>query len=342
VADRELVLRPLPEVELRLTGDEQAARHFAAEYGRAEASEGEHARRPSDGGPSARLNLRFARRMSGEGGEDRHKSVSWRGRLLRVGDAELTLEVALKGYPRWFGLSLVQGFVVEPVLSLLAAERGVVLLPAAGIIRQDGVDLLIGQSRTGKSSLSMRALASGIPILGDDQVVVARDGECIRFPRRLRVYDDLSATAPAAFARLTAGERLQLALRRASRMVTGGRIAPSLAVPIERFGAPIPLSGRLRRVVLLTRTDAQIDLRAEPAGADMAVARALVALESQRQRLHTVIGEEWIDELKRTVDIEAPILGAAFGSVPILAVAVPGGGPSRETVARLSSALGLP
>jgi hypothetical protein len=335
VAASRLTVGILPGIELDVIGDAAAIRHFRAEYW----SGSGHS--PAEAHPPARLPVSFVHGLPADLPSDGHRSVYWQARLDRAGPAGLSLEIALRGWPRWFGLSLVQGYLVEPAVSLLVAESGAVLLPAAGIMREGRVDLLIGRSRSGKSSLSMRALAAGLPILGDDQVHVGRDGVCTRFPRRLRVYDDLAGTAPAAMHRLPGALRTQLAGRRLVRLLTRGRIRPSLAVDIADLGRQVAPPGPLGRIVLLKRV-AGDQMRLRDATADEAVRDSIAALSEQRARLARVLPDQWHTELAATLEGEGRTLSAAFASVPVTAVEVPESSDPGDAVTGLADVLGLP
>ena len=100
--------------------------------------------------------------------------------------------------------------MIEPLLGLFAHAAGHVLLPAAAFGSTSGAILLIGRSRSGKSSLAARAAADGVGVLGDDHVLVAGSGECRAFPRRIRVYSDLAETAPRAYKLLPRSKRAEL------------------------------------------------------------------------------------------------------------------------------------
>ena len=164
-----------------------------------------------------------------------YRSLRWRVALDPLGDGPLRATIDLRGAPRSFGLSLLQGYVVEPLLGLLAPAAGHVLLPAAAVASEGGTLLLIGRSRSGKSSLVARAAAAGTAVLGDDHVLVGQDG-CRAFPRRLRLYPDVAETAPAALASLPARTRALLRALVAERDVQLGKLvhAPSPASEIDR------------------------------------------------------------------------------------------------------------
>ncbi|HVF79946.1 MAG TPA: hypothetical protein VNA28_16760, partial [Solirubrobacteraceae bacterium] len=187
--------RFLPGVDLRLTGDRTTARHYAAEYAGAEVA---------DDGSAVALDVRFAPAAPSDGVriEGGHKTARWTVTAPAPAGGPLRAGIELRGRPRFFGLSLVQGYFVEPLLSVAVARAGHVLLPSAAIGEEGGVLVIMGSSGTGKSSLSARALAAGRPVLGDDQILLDGAGDCRRFPRRMRFYSDLPQTAPAAFARL--------------------------------------------------------------------------------------------------------------------------------------------
>jgi len=288
------------------------------------------------------LTLSFVPRLEDAQGRDRHKSLWWDARLDLADGHPSRLVIALHGRPRWFGLSLVQGYLVEPCLSLLAPADGAVLVPAAGIVRDGGVDLLIGRSRTGKSSLSVRALAAGLPVLGDDQVVVLANGTCLRFPRRLRVYDDLRRTAPRAAAQLPLRYRAGLVARRVARLATGGRVAPSLALPASALGTRATVAAPLRRVILLTR-GAEVDRPTlVEATLDEALARVAEVLGEQRSRLSATIGPSLAPALTTCDQLEATVLRSAFGSASIMAVNVPASMEAGSAVTGLAQLLRLP
>jgi hypothetical protein len=340
VAASRLTVGILPGIELEISGDATAIRHFAAEYG---SGAGE-----SPGAPASevrRLFVSFVQRLPAGLRSDGHRSVHWQARLSRVegsgARADMMLEIALRGWPRWFGLSLVQGYLVEPALSILVAEGGSVLLPAAGIVRDGRADLLIGRSGSGKSSLSVRALMAGLPMLGDDQVHIAGNGLCTRFPRRIRVYDDLVRTAPLAARRLPSGLRLQLGLRSIARRLTWGSVRPSARVDAAQIGGRLAVPTALGRVVLLRRvTGAQ--LRLTDAGADEAVRDSVATLTEQRARLASILPDDWRSGLAATLEKEARTLSAAFASVPVIAVEVPQTNDPASAVSRLARLLTLP
>src|SRR4051794_24445741 len=195
-------------VRLRIDGSRRARDHFEREYGPAAAA---------DGTPQVvadirlRLGTRSATDLPHAGG---HKTARWRVALGDPSEQPLRIAADVSGGPPAFALSLVQGYYVEPLVAVALARAGRAALPSAGVLSPDGAVVVLGRSGTGKSSMSVHALAHGRGILGDDQVVIGDDGGCWPYPRRLRLYPDVRQTAPEAWRRLRASTRRTLRLRR--------------------------------------------------------------------------------------------------------------------------------
>jgi hypothetical protein len=242
--------------------------------------------------------------------------------------------------PRSFGLSLLQGYVVEPLLGLLAPAAGHVLLPSAAIQTGDGALLLIGRSRSGKSSLVARAAASGAAVLGDDHVVIGPDA-CRSFPRRLRLYPDIAETAPAARAALPARTRLSLRALEFLRRASGGLLAPPVRVPVEMIGPVLREPVRLARAIVLERREVP-RLRAEALSRDELVADAMAVLRDQRRALEQVDDPRWRQRLERALAEEELLLNGSFAPVDDLRrLIVPTRLPASESVSAIAAELGI-
>ena len=318
------------DLTLRISGDRAVLRHARREYGPAE--EVETAAAPDvavrfgpvqpqpDTSPDA----------SGRGG---HKTVAWR---VAVGDpgAPLTAAIQTSGWPRSFARSLVQGYVVEPILSVAAARRGMVLVPGAGIGLDEGLVLLLGRSRAGKSTLAARSLAAGRVVLGDDQLFVDANATAWPFPRSLRFYPDLEDTAPTAWSRLPSATRRALRLRGVVATVSRGFVRPSLAVPAAALGRGQGSEpARIARIVLIERDADRSDLTTEPSTPEAAVDWAARLLGEQRERLARLGGSAWAEALERTADSERVLLGRAFAGIAVEHVAIPRAWDARTAVA---------
>lgn len=326
----------LPDLELRVRGDRAALRHFGAEYGDGAVAD--------DGAPVA-VEVRVGRgRGSNRGAavQGGHKTVRWGISVAGPDASTLAMTIDLRGAPRAFGLSLVQGYFLEPLVSVAAARAGHVLLPAAAIGESDGALVLMGVSGTGKSSLSARAIAAGRGVLGDDQILLDQRCRCSRFPRRMRFYPDLRVTAPQAWARLQARPRAGLQTRRALRVLSRGFVAPSLALsPSEiggtRLAGPVPAT----RVVLLERSWQIGGLCHERVDADVATVHALAVLEAQRERFAACAGSAWSEQLAELLMLERSVLERAFASAALERVVIPGAWSAPKAIAALAGELGI-
>ena len=237
---------------------------------------------------------------------------------------------------------LVQGFYLEPALSVAAARRDFVLLPAAALEEDGSAIVVLGRSRSGKSSVMTLALAAGRRVLGDDQVLLGADGTCRAFPRRLRLYPDLRETAPAAFRALPAAARGALWARAAARALSRGWVAPSLAVPSTALGPGAP-EGALpvSRLLLVERVEGVEDVVRGPLDVEAAVGSALAVLDEQRARLAVAAGDAWARALVDTREREADVLRSALAGARLERLRMPAGWPAPRGVAVLAGAVGL-
>lgn len=317
-------------LRLEVRADERTLAHFRAEYGAARA----------DPSPPADLVVTFDRAAGSPGFEGGHRSLRWRVGLDALGNRPAQATIDLRGVPRSFGLSLLQGYVVEPLLGLLAPAAGYVLLPAAAVETNGGALLLIGRSRSGKSSLVARTAASGTAVLGDDHVLVGPDG-CRAFPRRLRLYPDVARTAPAAHAALSARTRLFLQALGFLRTASGGSLAPPVRVPVEMLGTVLSGPVRLARAVVLERREVP-RLSAEALSGDELVAHAMAVLHEQRRALEHVDDPRWRAHLAGVLKKEESLLRKAFATVGQLQrFVVPTRLPADESVAALAAELAI-
>jgi hypothetical protein len=323
-----------PHLCIRICSGRGPRRHFAAEYAGTEVRSGGTAgveiRFDDDGGRAA------ARIVCGG-----YKTVSWVIGLPDAADDVLRASVDLRGWPRSFVLSLVQGFYVEPLLSVAAARKGTVLLPSAGIGERDGALLLLGRSRSGKSTLAARALAGGRPLLGDDQVLIDPAGLCRPFPRRLRFYADLRHTAPTAYGRLAAPARAGLFGRAIVASLTRNYVAPPIRIPPAALGQPgLPRPLPIARVVLVERSD-EPSLEHSDLRLDDAVASAGEILDEQRTYLRDGGGSGWRAALEEIRRREGEIVAAAWSRTSLSRLRVPRAWTAAEAIPRLARELGL-
>ncbi len=306
-------------------------RHFRHEYGPPAA----------DSAAPPALDVVFARSLPDDATvvAGRYKTVRWRVALSDPAEHPLRAAISLAGRPRSFGLSLVQGWFVEALLSLGAARAGQVLLPAAALEDGDGALALMGGSGSGKTSVSIRALAAGRGIVGDDQFLLDAEGRCRRLPRRLRLYSDLPLTAPDAFGRLPARARAALRGREVLRRLSRGSARPSFAVDVALLGRALAGPLELTRLVLIERQQGLDELKTVDTDPEAAVRQALELLDSQRARLPRAGG--WDETLAEVRDTERRTLTAAFAGLPVERLTLPAAWPAPKAVSRLADALGV-
>lgn len=323
-----------PDLRVAIETEDAGIRaHFLAEYGVAET--------PATGQPAdLEIAFRPVTQPQITGG---YKTIRWRVELDPPGDGLLRAAIELSGWPEAFGLSLVQGYFVEPLLSLAAARVGVVLLPCAAIATADhGLTLILGKSRSGKSSLAVRSLPGGAVVFGDDQAFLDAECACSRFPRRMRFYSDLPQTAPRAFARLSPRAKLELRARGVVRALTRGFVAPPVRVPIEALGTAGGLEPTaVRRIVLLERFDGLTAIQQDRVSADETAEFALTLLDEQRQKLAGA-GGEWTGYITTLRSAESATLRSALRVHDVERFRVPMSWGATDALPVLAHLLQLP
>ena len=319
-----------PAVRLRVRGSRRAAAHFALEFG---------PRLEPMPDPQVDLDVEWRAAGRGAGG---YKTARWHVELSHPEDRPLRATIRLSGPPPSFALSLAQGWFVEPLVAVALAREGYVALPSAGLVLDDGALVLMGPSGSGKSSLSVRALALGHSPLGDDQVLTREDGGCLPYPRRLRIYPDIRETAPEAWLRLRRSTRRTLAVRRAVRRLTRGFVAPSLAVPASEIAPQTPPGVLpLKRLLVVERDAGSSEVEVERRDAAWAVDRAGTILADQRGRLLAIADERWRHALSAVAERELEILRSAMDAASVEHVRLPTGWEASRAVTALARQAGL-
>lgn len=327
-----------PGLVVSIQGDRRARAHFRSEYATAAVATDSTV-------PALEVNIGARVHHRGRARRARHelelhgahKLARWRASVAIGRDLD-HMHVAVDVHGP-LGLTLVQGYVVEPLISLAAVHAGSVLLPSAAIARDGKALLLIGHSRSGKSSLAARALAAGLRILGDDQVLINASHDCHPFPRRLRVYPDLAWTAPAAFAALQPSARGVLGALSRLKSLTRGFVAPPLRISASTLGAGIsPMCLPIGEIVVIRR--APVDaLRFEPLDQDELEADAEDVLCSQRSQIFSLAA---LRAAAATVLArERTIIARALSTVPARRVVVPACWPADQAIGRLAQELRL-
>jgi hypothetical protein len=319
-----------PGLVLEIQGSTAIRKHFLSEYGA----------RPAAGG-EPEVVVEFGRAAGGR--RVQYKSVHWRVELGDPTERPLRASVEVGGRPLPFALSLLQGYVVEPLVAIAAARVGYVLLPSGAVETEEGVVLLLGRSRTGKSSLCARALAAGRRILGDDHVFIHPDGSCRAFPRRLRVYSDLKRTAPEAFRRLPGHGRTALRLRAVARTLTRGYVAPPLRLRVEDLGQPLPEEPlRLARILAIRRDVEARGLERRSLPLESLIELAETVADEQRGRLMDGPNADlWRDALAAAREADREVLKVGFLDLPAKTVLLPAFWDATRSVDALAGILGI-
>jgi hypothetical protein len=329
----------VPGLRLAIRGDRGSLRHFDLEYGRRMAAH------PGPADVVITFSDGLGQRKGISGGHvagGGHKSVGWEVNLGDPDSRPLSAEISLRGWPRSFGLSLVQGYLVEGLVSIAAVRSGHVLLPAAAVVVHDEAVLILGPSGAGKSSVTARALAAGRAVIGDDQVIIDSDARCTSFPRRMRLYPDLARTAPAAFDALTRRTSLQLQVRELVDGVTRGFVRPSLAVDASEVSPSYELrSAAIGRVLVLEPRAAVPDLQVVAEDLDLVLEAAGRISQAQRARLWSVSPGEWRTLINETLVAERAILSSAFAAPRLDHVRLPNAWPAERCIEALEALVDL-
>ncbi|MEO5577371.1 MAG: hypothetical protein ABIR67_11120 [Gaiellaceae bacterium] len=226
--------------------------------------------------------------------------------------------------------------MVEPLISVAAARRGLVLLPAAAFSEDGGAVIVMGRSRSGKSSLAFLALSSGRMLLGDDQVLLEAPRGCRPFPRRLRLYPDVRRTAPAAHAALSSRRRRGLQLRWAADALSRGYVRPPIRVEATEVGLAARSPLAIGRVVLIERGGSGRELSVAPLERGAVVEAGIALLAEQRAKLRTVADERWSGALAAAAEAEEVTLHQVLQGVPAERVGLPAAWDAAQAVGALA------
>jgi hypothetical protein len=262
------------------------------------------------GGPEARIRFLPYARYTGGGKVHFHSARAESGRSLHAPASRHAVERTPTGYDVYSDSGET---FVNLLVEFAALRRGFTLVHAAGWVDGQGrATVLPGPGGVGKTALLCAAVERGAArALGDDLVLVGRDGIAKSFPRAvvLKPYhrEQYPHLFPAGVSRWrrAAGPVLRFTqenipfrglirswARRAGRLegmsvrlqqdFTGAEVYP---IEAERlFGAAgIATTGRVTRVVYLER-HAEGRFEIEPLGLEEAVARSLAVLQ-----------HEWVD-----------------------------------------------
>ena len=332
--------RTWPERGLTVDGPPALVRHFVAEYGPGSVADPGMDR-------AGMLTIRSLDRASptvGSRGPIRlgnHKVTRWRTRLGPADDDEIVCEIETIGV---FGRSLVQSAIIEPLLSIVMARRDRTLLSASGIVVDGRAVAICGLSRSGKTTLALRAWAAGREILGDDRLVVARDGSVIGFTRRPRVYPDLISTAPAAAGRLGPTVRRRLMAASVVRRLSLGVIGLPVLLDRDALGSVGQPPARLGGLIIVDRAErgsAGDDIVLIDSAAE--VERHLYAIAARDLQWVESEARGWTDVARTTADRQVALLLSAMADTGASArvLAVPPSWDAPRAIEAAARAIGI-
>lgn len=328
---RELYLQG-PGLAVAVSGAALARGYFRREYGEAAAARST--------ATEIGLDACFARPAQGRPGAvvaGRHKLARWHARVELRDDGTVALRAHVRGP---FGLPLVQSLILEPLMGVVAARHALALVPGALLLDPEGRGvLLVGGSGAGKTSLAARALAAGRDVLADDRVFLGADAGASRYVRRMRLYPDIRATAPTAWASLAGRARAKLRAVELLGGASGGRFAPPAAVTRAELGAPPPPVGTAIHRILLLR-------REEREAARLTTVQPGVAADEMAQRIADDRGALDVPELggalRALAQDDRGVLEGATGEVTAQRLEIPIAWPAARSVQRLAEELGIP
>ena len=333
--------RSWPERGLTVDGPPGLVRHFVAEYGPGAGAD------PGLDRPGMLTIRSLGRGSSTAGGRGpirsgRHKTTRWRTRLGQPDDAEIACEIEITGV---FGRSLVQSLIVEPLLSVVLARRDRALFSASGIVIDGRTVAICGLSRSGKTTLALRAWAMGRPILADDRLIVAPDGLVTGFTRRPRVYPDLVTTAPAAVGRLGPAVRRRLAAASVVKRLSLGFIGLPVLLERHALGSVGQPAAPLGSLIVIDRAD-----RPAAGGGDIVsidshdeVERRLRAIATRDLRWVEAQARGWDEVAHATVGRQVELLLAAMTEARASArvLVVPAAWDAARSIQAVAREIGL-
>ncbi len=273
----------------------------------------------------------------------RHKTIRWKVAL--DGFDSTTTKVAYEGAGA-MAVSFLQTFYLEPLLRLKFLQVDHALVHGASLIKGDRCVLFPGGSRVGKTTLTLLHAISGNRIQGDNYVIVTSGGEALAFPRRLRIYSDISSTNPRAYERLPARERLRLRMAGLIKSLSFGFANMPRRLRIDEF-APGCLLPRAKIESVYALAPSNGETLSEPQPLTMALLLDRIQEQSrlEAERLAPIIApylaaqpESW---LHRADSSERHILTRALSGLPAFHLEVPRVSDPEPLVRQIARVAGL-
>ncbi|MEM3549510.1 MAG: hypothetical protein QXN87_03770 [Candidatus Bathyarchaeia archaeon] len=114
---------------------------------------------------------------------DSYKIAKWTVYIEGLGLNNIKMRIE----PNFFACDLIPPALVTPLIGFILCYNGLSLVHAAGISNKDKAILLVGFGGSGKTSLVLKALESGLKLLGDDHVILDK-GRVLPFPTAISLF----------------------------------------------------------------------------------------------------------------------------------------------------------
>lgn len=137
--------------------------------------------------------------------------------------------------------------ILEPFVYERLPRRGHAFLHAAGVCARTTL-LITGASNTGKTLLTLRLIARGLGLLGDDHTLISAEGQVLAYPKRVNLERQDLGSSPKLLAALMEPLTRLEAWRLRRRLASGAtlpygmsRLSAADLVPPARIHGPCPL-----------------------------------------------------------------------------------------------------
>jgi hypothetical protein len=150
-----------------------------------------------------------------------------------------------------------------------------------GVSAPKGVVLFVGSSGVGKSSIAMRMLETGIPLLGDNWIIL-KNGRAFGFHLPINVHD--YNIPDSLYRRFPVAMRLDIQFKKYCRVFSGGYLKKSCPVVLKRmFPGLAAEQGPIVRIVSLIQGET---FQARAIGRDAVIRRMLATDMMDREAFY--------------------------------------------------------
>lgn len=137
--------------------------------------------------------------------------------------------------------------VLEPLIDYHLGLRGMTLVHASAVGTGESALAFSSPSGVGKTSLALLLLGMGVShFLGDEFIIVGRDGSVRSFPLPLSLFHRNLVSTPSLKRRLSTRARAALTMNRALAVVTRALVRPRLPVAVSEIFPLVTIPGTVR------------------------------------------------------------------------------------------------